>query len=105
MHAAFAPEAAFLVAAEWRRRIELVIRIRPNDACAQLRDHLENLAAFVRPYARAQAVRGVIRALDRFVRRAKSHHAQHRPEDFLLRHAMTRSDPRDEARRKPVTLR
>ena len=83
LQSALAPEAAFLVAAERARRIELVVGVRPDNAGAQLVDHLENLAALVRPHARAQAVGDVVRALERLLRRAECHHAQHRPENFL----------------------
>ena len=88
VQATLATEAAFLVAAERTRRVELVVGVRPDDAGAELVDHLENLAALVRPHARAQAVGDVVRALERLLRRAERHHAQHRPENFLRRHAM-----------------
>jgi hypothetical protein len=88
-------EAAFLVAAEWTRRVELVTGVRPDDAGAQLVDQLENLAAFVRPHARAQAVGDVVRALERLLRCAERHHTQHRPENFLRRHAMRVRDARE----------
>src|ERR1051325_708839 len=66
-----ATETAFLVAAERTRWVELVVGVRPDDAGAQLVDHLENLAALVRPHARAQAVGDVVRALERLLRRAE----------------------------------
>ena len=68
MPTAFAAEAAFLVAAEGTGGIEFVVGVCPDDAGPQLVHHLENLAAFVGPDAGAQAVRRVVRALDRFFR-------------------------------------
>src|SRR6187402_1262222 len=85
LQSALATEAAFLVAAERTRRVELVVGVRPDHAGAQLVDHLENLAALVRPHARAQAVGNVVRALERFLRRAERHHAQYRSENLLRR--------------------
>src|ERR1035437_9024050 len=102
LQSAFATEAAFLVAAERTRRVELVVGVGPDDAGAQLVDDLENLAAFVRPHARAQAVRRVVRALERLLRRAERHHTQYRSENFLLRYAMRRGDAREKSRRIPI---
>src|SRR5678816_483239 len=103
MYAALAAEAALLVAAEWARGVELVVCVRPDHAGAKLRDYLKNLRAFVGPDAGAQTVRSVVRALDRFLGCAESHHAQHGSKDFLLCHTMARGHAGDEARRKPVT--
>src|SRR5204862_4294469 len=91
------------VPAEWTRRIELVVRVRPDHAGAQLADHLENLAPLVGPNAGAQSVRSIVGAFDRLLRCAECHHAEYRPEDLFLRHAMARSNSRDQARRKPIT--
>ena len=91
----FAAKPAFFVTAKRTCWIELVVGVRPDDAGAQLVDHLENLAALVRPHARAQAVGNVVRALERLLRRAERHHAQHRPENFLRRHAMRVRDARE----------
>ena len=51
MQATFAADAAFLVAAKRRRRIEFVKGVRPDNAGAQALRHPENLRAFVRPHA------------------------------------------------------
>ena len=64
MHATLATEAAFLVSAEGRSGVELIVSVRPHHACAQLRYHLENLAAFVGPDAGTESIGCVIRALD-----------------------------------------
>ena len=102
---ALATKAAFLVAAERTCRVELVVGVRPDDAGAQLVDHLENLAALVRPHARAQAVGNVVRALERLLRSAERHHAQHRPENFLARHAMRVRDARLRGRSRSVAAK
>jgi hypothetical protein len=51
----FTAKPAFLVAAKRTGRVEFVAVARPDDAGAQFVDRSENLAAFVRPDARAQA--------------------------------------------------
>ena len=104
MPSAFAPESAFFVAAERTRRIEFVVGVRPDDAGAQFAHDLENLAAFVGPNAGAQSVRRIVRALDRFFRRAKGHHAQDRTKNFLLRDAVRCRHPGEETRRIPVAF-
>src|SRR4051812_41870370 len=53
LRATLSAEPAFFVATKWTRWIEFVVSVRPDHACAQLVDRLENLAAFVSPYARA----------------------------------------------------
>ena len=93
MPPAFATESAFLIAPEWACRVKFIISVRPDDARAQFAHDLENLAAFVGPDAGAQAIRRVVRALDRFFGRAERHHAQHRPENFLRCHTMRDSIP------------
>src|SRR5665213_287378 len=100
-----ATETAFLVAAERTRRIKLVISIGPHHARTEFVHHFENLAALVRPHARAQAVGDVVRALERLLRRAERHHAQYRSENFLRRHAMRMRDAREKRRRKPKSFR
>src|ERR1051326_9189040 len=69
----FTAKSAFLVASEWTRRVEFVVGVGPDDAGAQFVHRLENLAALVRPDARAQAVRDVVRAFDGLLRCAKQH--------------------------------
>src|SRR5947208_16756812 len=68
---ALAPEAGLLVTAERRRRVEPVVRIRPDDAGAQPLCHPEDPRALLRPDAGAEAVRRVIGLLDGLVRRAE----------------------------------
>src|SRR5436190_16147229 len=84
VQAAFAAEARLLVAAERRRRVEAVERVRPHDAGAQPLRHPEDARAFLRPDAGAQAVWRVVRLLDRLLGRAEGEDGQHRPEDLLL---------------------
>jgi len=59
----------------------------------------------VRPHARAQAVGDVVRALERLLRRAERHHAQHRSENFLRRHAMRVRDARLRGRSRSVAAK
>src|ERR1700721_381428 len=79
LDAAFTAKATFFVTTERTCGIELIISVRPDNAGAELVHHLENLAAFVGPNARAQTIRSIVRALERFFRGAKCHDAQHRP--------------------------
>ena len=88
MSSTLSPKSALFVTAEGTGGIEFVVGIRPNHAGTQFVHDLENLAAFVGPNAGAQTVRRVIGAFDRFIRRAESHDAQDRPEDFFLRDAV-----------------
>src|SRR3954463_5864205 len=83
-----APESGLLVSPEWRRWIELVERVRPDDTRLEQRTHLENTRPLVGPDARRQAVHRVICLLHRFLERAKCQNAQHRTEDFFARDAM-----------------
>src|SRR6266536_5535398 len=85
---AFAAEARLLVAAEGRARIEAVVGVRPHDARAQALGHPEDPRTFLRPDARAQAVRGVVRLLDRLLRSAEGENREHGAEDLLLRDAV-----------------
>src|SRR2546423_5922783 len=103
--AAFTPESGFLVAAEWRRRIELVERVSPHDARLQQRAHLENARALVGPDTGRESVHRVVRFLDRFLERAERQNAQHRSEDFLARDAMALRDACEHSRLEVVTLR
>src|SRR5262249_3879187 len=91
VYAAFAAEAAFLVAAKRARGVELVVSVCPDHPGAELRNDLENLAAFVGPDSGAEAVRRVVGAFDGFVRRAESHDTENRPEDLLLGDAVAGS--------------
>ena len=79
LQSTFTPKPALFISTKRTCRVKLVVVVRPDDAGAQLVDHLEKLAAFVRPYPRAQVVGDVVRAIERLLRRAKGHHAQDRP--------------------------
>src|SRR5690349_20606771 len=89
---AFATEPGFLVAAERRRRVELIKGVRPDHARLEQRAHLENPRAFVRPDTRRQPVHRVVGFLDGFFEGAESQHAQHRPEDFFAGYAVALRD-------------
>src|SRR5687768_15477955 len=71
VEAALAAEARLLVAAERRRRVEAVERVRPDDARAQSLRHPEDARALLRPDARREAVGRVVGLLDRLLRRAE----------------------------------
>src|SRR4051794_7240998 len=100
--AAFAAEAGFLVAAERGRGIEAVERVRPDDPGAEAFGHPEDARALLRPDAGAEAVRRVVRLLDRLLGRAEGQDREHRPEDLLLRDAVALRNVREDGRREPV---
>src|SRR4029077_13518595 len=101
---AFAAEAGFLVAAERRRRVEPVERVRPHDARAQTLGHPEDARALLRPDPGAQSVRRVVRLLDRFLGRAERQNRENRAEDLFLRDAIALRDVREHRRHEPVAL-
>src|SRR6476469_5019574 len=101
---AFAAEAGFLVASERRRRVEPVEGVRPHDTRAQTLGHPEDARAFLGPDPGAQAVRRVVRLLDRFLGRAEREHREHRAEDLFLRDAIALRDVREDRRHEPVAL-
>src|SRR5688572_28709888 len=102
--AALAPVAGLLVAAERRRRVEAVVGVRPDDAGAQLLRHPEDARALLRPDTGAEAVRRVVRLLDRLLGRAERKHRQDRPEDLLLGDPVALRDVREDGRDEPVAL-
>src|ERR1700722_4198914 len=104
LHAAFAAEAAFLVAAKGAGGIEFVVGVGPDDAGAEVVHHLENLAAFVGPDAGTQAIRSVVGALEGFFGCAKGHHAEDGAENFLLCDAMRGGDAGKKTRTEPIAL-
>src|SRR4029077_9486841 len=93
----FAAETAFLIATERTRWIEFVVSVGPHYSGAKLIHDFENLAPFVGPDTGAQSVRRVVGTGDCFLRRAKSHHTQHRTKDFLLRDPMRGGDTGEKA--------
>src|SRR6185369_8853172 len=103
--AAFATEAALLVAAEGRSRIEFVVGIGPDDAGLQLDAHLEDARTLVRPHAGAEAVGGVVRLLDRLVDGAEGEDRKHRTEDFLARDPVAHRHVAEDRRLKIKALR
>src|ERR1700686_4513413 len=101
---AFTSKAGFLVAAEWRRWIELVEGVRPDDARLEQRAHLENPRSLIGPHTGREAVHGVVRLLDRLFERAKGENAQHRSENLLARDAVALRDTREHSRLVVVAL-
>src|SRR6476661_2811970 len=104
MASAFAAEAGFLVTAKRRGRVEPVEGVRPYDARAQTLGHPEDARAFLGPDPGAQAVRRVVRLLDRFLWRAEREHRENRAEDLFLRDAIALRDVRENRRHEPVAL-
>src|SRR5262245_56717759 len=104
MAAALATEARLLVAAERRARVEAVVGVRPHDARPKPLRHPEDPRSLLRPDARAQSVRRVVRLLDRLLGSAEGEDRQDRPEDLLLRDAIALRHVREDRRREPVAL-
>src|SRR6202789_4542469 len=102
--AALAPEPAFLVAPEGRRRVETVEGVGPDDAGLELRRHPQDPGPLVGPDPGAQPVGRVVGLLDRLVDRAESEDGEHGPEDFLPGDAVALRDPGEEGRREIVSL-
>src|SRR3954453_2685865 len=80
---ALAAVSGLLVATEGRRRVELVERVGPDDAGAQLVGDLENAGALLRPDPGRQPVGGVVRLGDCLVRGAEGEDGQDGPEDLV----------------------
>ena len=96
---ALAPEAALAIAAESRRRVEQIRRVHPHHAGLDLRRDVEREVDALRPHARRETVRRVVRERDRFFRRAEGHRHQHRPEDLDLRDRRRRLHVGEQRRR------
>src|SRR5436190_406163 len=99
-----APEAGLLVAAERRRRVEPVVRVRPDDPGLQPLGHPEDARAFLGPDACRQAVGRVVRLLDRLVGRPEGQHREHGAEDLLLGDPVALRNVREDGRREPIAL-
>src|SRR3954449_762300 len=98
---ALAAVSGLLVAAEGRRRVELVERVGPDDAGPELVRDLEDARALLGPDAGRQAVGGVVRLRDGLVGGAEREHAQHRPEDLVTGDAVGGRDVGEDRRREP----
>ena len=96
------PKPGLLVAAERRRRVEPVERVRPDDAGLHPLDHVQDPRALVGPDPGRQAVRRVVRLLDRLLGRPERQHRQHRPEDLLARDPVRLGDVREQRRAEEV---
>ncbi len=104
VQATLAAEAGLLIAAERARRIEAVVGVRPHHPGLQPLGHPEDPRALLRPDARGEPVRRVVRLLDRLFGGAEGEHAEDRPEDLLLRDPVALRDVREDRRREPVAL-
>ena len=100
--AALAAEAALLVAAERRRRVELVVRVLPHDAGLQAARHGQRARALVGPHAGGQAVGARVGLLDRLGLRAERQHRHDRAEDLLDGDPVGGRDVGEQRRREPV---
>ena len=103
--AALAAVARLLVAAERAGRVELVERVGPHHAGAQLVGHPQDARALVGPDAGGQAVRRVVGLLDRLGGRAEGQHRQHRAEDLLAGDPVGLGDAGEDRRREPEAVR
>src|SRR3954452_2874611 len=81
--AALAAVAGLLVAAEGRRRVELVERVRPDHPGAELVGDREDARALLRPDAGREPEGGVVGLRDGLVRGTEGEHGQDRAEDLL----------------------
>src|SRR3954470_12977194 len=81
--AALAAVARLLVTAEGAGGVELVERVGPHHACAQLVRDPEDPGALVGPHPGGQAERRVVGLLDGLGRGAEGENGQHRTEDLL----------------------
>src|SRR5215208_5454475 len=102
MPPALAAEAGLPVAAERRSRVEAVVGVRPDDTRAQPLRHPQDPRPLLRPHARREPVRGVVRLLDRLVWRAEREHRQDRAEDLLLCDPVALRDVREDGGHEPV---
>src|SRR6185369_12279113 len=99
--ATFPAVPGFLITAERRRRVELVERVGPNHAGAQLVGDREDPRTLLGPDAGAQAVRSVVGLLHRLGRRAEGEDRQHRPEDLLAGDPVSLGNAGEDRRREP----
>ena len=104
MAAALAAVARLLVAAERAGRVELVERVGPDHAGAQLVGHPQDPRALVGPDAGRQPVRRVVGLLDRLGGRAEGQHRQHRAEDLLAGDPVGLGDAGEDRRREPEAV-
>src|SRR3954463_5028162 len=72
---ALTTEAALLISAKRRTRVELVERVGPDHTRFQRGGHLQDARSLVCPHPSRQSISRVIRFLDRFRERAKRQHA------------------------------
>src|SRR3989442_483605 len=101
---ALAPEAGLSIAAEPARRVEDVRAVDPHHTGLDLRRHVERQVDVLRPHARGEAVRRVVRELDRLLGRAEAHRDEDRTEDLDLRDRRRRGDVGEQGGRIEVAL-
>src|SRR3712207_50764 len=99
--AALAAVTGLLVAAERRGRVELVERVRPDDARAEPVGHPQDPRALLGPHPCGEPVGAVVRLLDRLLRRPEGQHRQHRSEDLLTGDPVSLGDTGEERRGEP----
>src|SRR5690606_26076415 len=81
----FAPESAFTVAAETRRRVEEVGAVDPHASGFDLAGNVQREVDVLAPDAGGESVAGVVRQRNRFLRRAEGHR-HHDGTEYLLLH-------------------
>src|SRR4029077_3232695 len=102
--AAFAAVTRLLVAAERRRRIELVERVRPDHPGPQPGGHPQDQRALLGPDPGGQPVRRVVGLLYRLGRRPEREHREHRAEDLLPGDAVRLGHAGEHRGREPEAL-
>src|SRR3954464_13408489 len=90
-----------LVAAERRGGVELVERVGPHHARAQLVGDGEDAGALLGPHSGGEPVRRVVRLLHGLGRGAEGEYRQHRPEDLLAGDAVRLGDSGEDGRGDP----
>src|SRR5437588_10405740 len=103
MDATFAPKSGLAESAERRARIELVKRVAPHDAGAQILRDVHVLASFVGPDARGKPVRRVVCLLDRFFGRSERKNGKDWSENLLTGDPVRLLDVREETSREEIS--
>src|SRR5947209_20505169 len=103
MDATLAPKSGLAEPPERRARIELVERVAPHDACAQILRDVHILASLVGPDACRKAVRRVVRLFNGFFRRAERQDGKNGAEDLFTRDAVRLLHVREERSGKEIS--
>ena len=83
MHATFASETRFLVAAKWACRVKTIEGICPDNAGSNFVGHCENAASLLGPDSGTESVGSVIRFLNCFIGGPESENTEYWSKNFL----------------------